>query len=163
MAIPANTQLSNSNIKPFFYKITKHNSTDVISTIKLLTNDSVNQEYMNKVIKSITERGYTFYGFIYAPKSEVVTKKVIGKQGYFFKLTTYNKKCDFIWHDRNTNVFMFWGEKNNLINSMNSIRYRISKVSSQEKQSKKLAHPSKSSVTQLEDKMNKMSVDNRNE
>lgn len=159
MAISAtNPQINTPKLTKFFYKITKTDASDAISKINSLTKGTVNPEYMNKVTEAITQRGYTYYGFIYGLRSEVITKKVIGKQGYFFKLTTENKKCDFIWHDRVSNIFMFWGEKANLINSMNAIRYRISKVYELEKQTKS-SLVKNTNQCNLENQLNKMSID----
>jgi hypothetical protein len=67
----------------------------------------------------------TTFGFMAAPPNEHITKKIIGKNGYYFKLTTTNCNVDFIWHDRETNNFLFWGEKQSVIRAMHKIRNRV--------------------------------------
>jgi hypothetical protein len=70
-----------------------------------------------------------YFGYIPAPPNEFIARQVVGKDGFFFKKTTYTWDIDFIWHDRTNNVFLFWGEdKFNLIKAMDSIRWRIYKL-----------------------------------
>ena len=38
-----------------------------------------------------------------------VLKQVIGKNGYYFILTTHKCNIDFIWHDHQKKKFLFWG------------------------------------------------------
>ena len=87
---------------------------------------------VNTFIKSIEEKynnGVQLtYGYIPAPPHSEVTRRVIGKDGYFFKMTTSVSGIDFIWHDRVTNMFLFWGlTVFNVVKAMNSIRWRIQK------------------------------------
>jgi hypothetical protein len=87
---------------------------------------------VNTFIKSIEEKyknGFQLtYGYIPAPPHSEVTRRVIGKDGYFFKMTTTVSGIDFIWHDRVTNMFLFWGSSVfNVVKAMNSIRWRIQK------------------------------------
>ena len=68
----------------------------------------------------------TTYGYIPAPPSLNITKQVIGKNGHWLKVTTTNCGVDFIWHDKEKNMFMFWGENNACVSrAMNIIRSRI--------------------------------------
>jgi hypothetical protein len=72
---------------------------------------------------------YTTFGYIPAPPDSDVTRQVIGKDGYFFKMTTTLCDCDFIWHDRKNQVFLFWGSsKFKVVKALNSIRWRIHKI-----------------------------------
>lgn len=55
-------------------------------------------------------------------------KKVIGKNGCYFKLTTEIHDLDFIWHDRENKKIIFYGPKStNVINAYNLINSRIDK------------------------------------
>jgi hypothetical protein len=65
-----------------------------------------------------------FRGFMYAPTDETITRRVIGENGYFFKITTEYSGINFVWHDRSKNIFYFWGHKENVINAMNKIYER---------------------------------------
>jgi len=68
------------------------------------------------------------FGYIPAPPNVTVMKKVIGIDGYFFKKTTVVCGIYFIWHDRETNMFLFWGPSTiNVVKALNSIRWRICK------------------------------------
>ena len=72
---------------------------------------------------------YTTFGYIPAPPDSYITRQVIGKDGYFFKMTTTLCQCDFIWHDRQNNVFLFWGSSTfKVVKALNSIRWRIHKI-----------------------------------
>jgi len=69
------------------------------------------------------------FGFIPAPPHSEITKRVIGKNGYYFKITTTLSEVGFIWHNRDTNKFLFWGPSPyNVVKAMNAIRWRIHKV-----------------------------------
>jgi hypothetical protein len=82
-------------------------------------------EFTYWLIDRIGRRQFTTFGYMPAPPSVDVTKQVIGTDGYFFKLTTSNTGVDFIWHDRAKNNFLFWGEKQSVIQAMKIIRSRI--------------------------------------
>jgi hypothetical protein len=63
-----------------------------------------------------------------APSDVEILKRIIGDNGHYLKLTTQNCNVDFIWHDREANLFRFWAPKKyNLIQAMNIIRGRIIK------------------------------------
>lgn len=67
------------------------------------------------------------FGYIPAPDS-VITRRVIGKNGYYLKMTTTLSKVNFIWHNRVRNVFLFWGSSPfRVTKAMNEIRWRIHK------------------------------------
>jgi hypothetical protein len=68
----------------------------------------------------------TYFSYISAPPSEEITKKVIGYDGYYFKMTTNKCGVDFIWHDLVNRRILFWGPtKFSVVKAMNSIRWRI--------------------------------------
>ena len=68
------------------------------------------------------------FGYIPAPPDSNITRRVIGKNGYYFKMTTTLTEVNFIWHNRVRNVFLFWGSSSfKVINAMNRIRWRIHK------------------------------------
>ena len=62
--------------------------------------------------------------------SNDVIKQVIGKGGCYFILTTTKQDLDFIWHNAEKKEFEFWGPKDNIVNGINEINYRITKISS---------------------------------
>ena len=66
-------------------------------------------------------------GFLYAPTDEKITRRVIGENGYFFKITTEYTGINFIWHDRAKNIFYFWGDQTNVVNAINKIYERCIK------------------------------------
>jgi hypothetical protein len=70
----------------------------------------------------------TIFGYLIAPTSAAVTKQVIGGNGYYFKHTTTTTGVDFIWHDRDNKVFLFWApNKSCIVKAINAIRWRINK------------------------------------
>jgi len=55
-----------------------------------------------------------------------VMKQVIGRDGYYFKLTTENNMLDFIWHDMQSKSVFFWGASQGDINrAVGIIKSRI--------------------------------------
>ena len=55
-----------------------------------------------------------------------VMKQVIGREGYYFKLTTENNMLDFIWYDMQTKSVYFWGASKDDINrAVGIIKSRI--------------------------------------
>jgi hypothetical protein len=69
------------------------------------------------------------FGYIPAPPHSDITRRVIGKDGYYFKMTTTLSGVSFIWHNRVNNTFLFWGSTNfQVVKAMNAVRWRIHKV-----------------------------------
>lgn len=62
--------------------------------------------------------------------SNDVIKQVIGKGGCYFIMTTSEQDLDFIWHNVEKKEFEFWGPKDNIVNGINEINYRITKIRS---------------------------------
>ena len=60
-------------------------------------------------------------------KSEIV-KKVVGKNGYYFKMTTQKQGVKFIWYSVNKDQIYVWGNKYNIINSLNVLYKRFSDI-----------------------------------
>jgi hypothetical protein len=70
----------------------------------------------------------TTFGMFNAPTYLDTIKKIIGVDGHFLKLTTRNCDVDMIWHDRQNNMFVFWGPSvYTVVQAMNQIRSRIIK------------------------------------
>jgi hypothetical protein len=70
----------------------------------------------------------TTFGMFKSPSDVDALKKIIGIDGYFLKLTTQNCDVDIIWHDRQNNMFVFWGPCiYAVVQAMNQIRSRIIK------------------------------------
>jgi hypothetical protein len=68
------------------------------------------------------------FGYIPAPPNETITRKIIGANGYFLKMTTACCGIYFIWYDSATNTFLFWGPSTfTVVKALNSIRWRIFK------------------------------------
>ncbi len=68
------------------------------------------------------------FGYIPAPPNERITKQVIGTAGYYLKMTTTLCEVYFIWHDMDSNTFLFWAPSTyKIVKAMNSIRWRIVK------------------------------------
>ena len=87
----------------------------------------------NLKIKLSDSEGVVYRASIDAPTDVVITKKVIGRSGYYFRLTTDKTGVYFIWHDRVINKFIFWGEEYNVKQAMGVLNYRIKIVTQREK------------------------------
>lgn len=124
------TQYYNTNYTKVFYKLEKLEAEKALEDIRVITKDfsvelGLTPEFVEALKTKITTRGYTFNGFLYAPKELDVIRQVIGKGGCYFHKTTNDCDIDFIWHNRETGQFIFWGDKMNLIHAMDIIRTRI--------------------------------------
>jgi hypothetical protein len=83
--------------------------------------------FLDLVAKNQSIKTWVF-GYIPAPPHSDITRRVIGKDGYYFKMTTTLSEVGFIWHNRLTNKFLFWGPSTfNVVKAMNAIRLRIHK------------------------------------
>jgi hypothetical protein len=86
-------------------------------------------EYIQSLIDDIDNAQYIYYGNIPTPEDDEITRIVIGKGGCYFYLTTEMNDILFIWHNRDTKRFEFWGLKpSNVVASMRAIDGRISKT-----------------------------------
>ncbi len=115
-----------------YFKFTEFNSQDALAQINQLTNNfdpqyGISPEFIESLTNKLTQQPSVFQGFLYAPTDPNITRQVIGKGGCYFHMTTQNCAIHFIWHDRNSNKFLFWGDKFPLIKAMNIIHSRIRK------------------------------------
>ena len=124
-------------VPPTQYPLQRLYKNEVFDQIRILVSTgSINtsqgtkmsDEFLKTVLGQSREETLWTFGYIPAPPHEIVTKRVIGIDGYFFKMTTTLCRVNFIWHDRLANMFLFWGKSNfSVVRAMNSIRWRIQK------------------------------------
>ena len=63
---------------------------------------------------------------IQAPQSVDAIKRIIGRNGCYFKMTTENFDLLFVWHSRSTGHFHLWGtDIDNLNGAVDVINQRI--------------------------------------
>jgi hypothetical protein len=133
-----NSQSLNYTQRPIaprmYYKFSHLTADQALQHINKLTNNfapesGIAPEFIENLHNELDTRGYTLYGFLYAPSNVEVVKQVIGKGGCYFHKTTEECSIDFLWHNREQNRFEFFGSKANLIHAMDIIRSRIEKVS----------------------------------
>jgi len=93
--------------------------------------DLASPEYLANLKQVLYERHQTkpiVFGYIPAPPNEMITRKIIGANGYYLKMTTACCDVYFIWYDSATNTFLFWGSSTfKVVKALNSIRWRIFK------------------------------------
>jgi hypothetical protein len=119
---------------PMKYDLMPVNSNAALNHIRHLTSQnptSIAPEFMTNLCNTMLYRAHyvlpTVFGYLPAPMKEV-TQQVIGTDGYYFKLTTNTSGADFIWHDREHGMFLFWASNNfRIVKAMNAIRWRINK------------------------------------
>jgi hypothetical protein len=118
---------SNDNLgETTYWKLTELSGGEAYQQVKDFTGMKVKdpQFSMEEMGSNLLRNDTVYRGFMYAPIDEKITRRVIGENGYFFKITTEYSGINFIWHDRSKNVFYFWGDKINVINAMNKIYER---------------------------------------
>ena len=125
---------SNTQTTPLYFKFTPYSNQDALAQINTLTNNfdpqyGISNDFVQQISNTLSVDGTLFQGFLYAPTDPNITRQVIGKAGCYFHLTTQNCGIQFIWHDRSTNKFLFWGQKYPLIRAMKIIHSRITKYS----------------------------------
>ena len=123
-------------VVPMKYDLSQANSAQILFHLESLINSgSFSTEhaieqytvFRKKIEDAPTGSRWTF-GYIPAPPHSEVTRRVIGIDGYFFKMTTTLTQVEFIWHDRISKTFFFWGTSNfKVVKALNSIRWRIKK------------------------------------
>ena len=137
----SNNQITQKIKVPYMhYDIKNIRSDDALNDIKSIIfgnrlTDSENRpcewnQFLQWLFQSLwfrhTNQISTYFSYISAPPSEEITKKVIGYDGYYFKMTTNKCGVDFIWHDLVNRRILFWGPtKFSVVKAMNSIRWRI--------------------------------------
>jgi len=83
-------------------------------------------QYIDDLCNDIDKCNKVFYGYIAAPDDDEIIRMVIGKGGCYFYLTTEMNNILFIWHNRITKNFEFWGHyPKNVKNAMHAINNRI--------------------------------------
>ena len=117
-------------VPPMRYHLTRLTQFEARYQIASLTHDfyDLPPEIADWIHRDIGSRQFTSFGYIPAPPNVDMVKQIIGIDGYYLKLTTSNYGVDFIWHNRVSNEFHFWGEYQRCIKAMNEIRYRICKM-----------------------------------
>ena len=115
--------------KPYFTAPAPH----LLEEICRLTEDLelLEPEYRREMLQRIRGHawGTAVYGEYPAPPDVEAQKLIIGKGGYYFKITTQNTGIYLIWHNRLRNIFGFWApNKDTLFLAMNLIRSRLVKI-----------------------------------
>jgi hypothetical protein len=116
---------------PMKYDLREADSAFVYGHIRsVVKNDAAAIKYLETVVRPalFAQRSPIVFGYIPAPPNADATRMVIGKDGHFFKMTTACCNVYFIWHEMETNTFLFWGPSIfKTVKAMNSIRWRIFK------------------------------------
>lgn len=113
--------------RPTWFNLLGGDARQVMDHIGQLTNGfaALDPQLTQWLMENIGQRAFTTFGYLPAPTDAALTKQIIGKDGYYFKLTTTNTGVDFIWHDRKENHFLFWGPKACVVRAMKIIQSRI--------------------------------------
>lgn len=127
------TAQNNSSGNKIYYKLTPVDGAEAFSYISKLTNgfdenSKISTEFVQNLEDNLKTQDDILSGFLRAPKNTDITKQVIGKDGCYFHKTTEETGICFIWHNRTKNSFEFWGQKKNIIDAMNRIKWRIDTV-----------------------------------
>ena len=121
-------------------KLLKITTSECLDEIRKYTGDfskiggNVDDLFIDELkVKLSPKDAEIFRGEINAPRDIIITKKVIGRGGYYFHLTTRNAGVHFIWHDRANEKFIIWGEDYNVRQALGILNYRIKIVTQREK------------------------------
>jgi|688.fasta_scaffold130728_5 hypothetical protein len=83
-------------------------------------------QYIQDLCDDIDNCDRVYYGHVKAPDDDEIIRMVIGKGGCYFYLTTEMTNILFIWHNRITKNFEFWGQyPGRVIAAMREIDKRI--------------------------------------
>jgi hypothetical protein len=112
---------------PTWFNLLGGDARQVMNHIGQLTNGfaALDPQLTQWLMENTGRRAFTTFGYLPAPTDAALTKQIIGRDGYYFKLTTNNTGVDFIWHDRKENHFLFWGPKACVVRAMKIIQSRI--------------------------------------
>jgi hypothetical protein len=131
--ITSKTTGESFKLVPIKYDLMQVDSYAALSHIRNLTAlvTSISPDFMLRLCNNLIDRHNTarptVFGYMPAPVREI-TQQVIGTDGYYFKTTTNTCGVDFIWHDRENGMFLFWASSNfRIVKAMNAIRWRINK------------------------------------
>ena len=131
MALNNNKNFKLINMK--YNTLSNVNSYVALKHIIELSLASIDMLFMQQLYNSLVcrelSKKHTVFAYIPAPTNKEVIQRVIGKNGYYFKLTTQKCEVDFIWHDRDHDMFLVWGSSNyKVVKALNCINYRIVKA-----------------------------------
>jgi hypothetical protein len=116
---------------PIRYDLRVADVSTVYQHIKELTkDDQAASQYLAQIQPALysTAPNSIVFGYIPAPPNPAITRQIIGTNGHYFKMTTTICGIYFIWHDKTTNTFLFWGPSTfRTVKAMNSIYWRIVK------------------------------------
>ena len=66
--------------------------------------------------------------------NQTILKKVIGSEGYWFKLTSERQNLEYLWYDTENKNFLYWSDnKNNCQKASSIINSRIFRITQDEK------------------------------
>jgi hypothetical protein len=123
-------------------------------------------QYIQDLCDDIDNCDKVYYGHIQIPDDEEIIRMVIGKGGCYFYLTTENTNILFIWHNRITKNFEFWGQyPRNVQTAIHEIEKRITialnnKVKALNKQLEAVSMSNTITVDNI--KYNKIKIGNSN-
>ena len=109
-------------------EITNEECLDQIRTVTGNFDERVNMDatFIDNLKLKLSEEGNAFRAETTAPTDDDITKQVIGRAGYYFHLTTEKTGAFFIWHDRVSKKFIFWGpDEYHTNHALGQIKYRI--------------------------------------
>ena len=111
------------------YFMSWHNQTDIGPYVQQLTNNNASQNpFIANLIHRFTRPGRVVVAQLMAPLVPVISKRVIGEQGYWLKYTTECTEASFIWHDRELQRFIVVANNASIARrALDAIRYRIYK------------------------------------
>lgn len=125
-----NSTRNNAAVAPVRFPLSSQSPGEALTVIGYVTNEfnDLPEEVYQTVVNNITTHwGAITYGYLKGPATVEAIKIIIGRDGCFMKKTTDQTGAYFLWHDRQKNIFMFWGEHMSVIKAMHAIRYRIEK------------------------------------
>lgn len=110
---------------------TEITNVECLADIKTLTGDAfltLDPDFVEQLLESVNNNPVAWKLTVDAHNDPAITKQVIGTQGHYLRLTTDNTKCYFIWHNRMTNMFNFWGGHDEVKLAAGIISSRIRKI-----------------------------------
>ena len=138
------------------FPIISYDATNTLRQIHNITNNfsGINPAYIGKMMETIHKRPITWVGTLDAPTDIGLIKQIIGKNGLHLKSFT-NKCCvDLIWHDRLTNTFIVWGNKNCIISALRHIKRQIKRFLDKQSEDLKVMEDIMSTMNSLDMKSN---------
>ena len=109
------------------FNVTSKSTEVAISHIAKLTNnfELFLPNFVGRLVAGIYNRGYASHGVLPAPLNLDICRQVIGSGGKYLHVTTDKCQVDFIWHDKESNTFLFFGGHKGVIKAMYAINHRI--------------------------------------